>query len=335
MKEAYFYTKLEDGRVECLLCPHVCKLNNEQYGICNSRKNINGTLIATSYGNICAIGIDPIEKKPLMHFLPSTKTYSISSAGCNFRCLHCQNDGISQYSPEQRTSFEMTPEQVVQAAIDNGCRSISYTYTEPTTFYEFMIDTAKLANSKGLKNICVSNGYINEDPLIELCKYVNAFNIDLKYFDDNIYKKVSKGTLDPILKTLEIIKENMCWLEITNLIIPDINDNEHLIKQMCKWLAENGFGNYPLHFSRFYPKYKMMEKSWTTMGTMFEAYGIAKEEGIKYVYLGNVPNDYVGDVICPHCEKKVIGRYGYELINNNIGLMGRCNYCGKQVDGIF
>jgi len=335
MKEAYFYNKLEDGRVECLLCPHYCKLNNEQYGICNSRKNINGTLIATSYGNICAVGIDPVEKKPLMQFLPGTKTYSISSAGCNFRCLHCQNDSISQYSPEERTSFEMTPEQVVQAAIENDCRSISYTYTEPTTFYEFMIDTAKLANSKGLKNICVSNGYINEDPLRELCKYVNAFNIDLKYFDDNTYKKVSKGTLDPILKTLEIIKENMCWLEITNLIIPDINDDEHLIKQMCKWLGENGFGNYPLHFSRFYPKYKMMEKSWTPMDIMFIAYEIAKEEGIKHVYLGNVPDDYVGDVICPSCGKNVIERDGYKLVENNIGLMGRCNYCGNQVDGVF
>lgn len=288
MKEAYYYTKLDNGNVKCLLCPHNCTLKNEQYGICKSRQNINGTLIATSYGNICSIGIDPVEKKPLYHFLPGTHTYSISSAGCNFRCLHCQNDGISQYHPNERTVYKLSPEQIVHNAKGNNCQSISYTYTEPTTFYEFMIDTAKVAKKDGLYNISVSNGYINEDPLRELCKYVDAFNIDLKYFSGHLYEKISGGDLDTVLKTLEIIKESGCWLEITNLIIPDVNDDIDIIKSMCIWLEENGFEDYPLHLSRFYPRYKMSDKDWTPIDTMYEAKKIAEDWGMKNVYLGNV-----------------------------------------------
>lgn len=287
-KEALYYIKLNDNKVQCVLCPHNCTLKNEQYGICNSRKNIDGTLIATSYGNVCSIGIDPIEKKPIMQYLPGTMTYSISSAGCNFRCLQCQNDEISQYKPEERTQIRIGPEQIVHEALKHGCNSISYTYTEPTTFYEYMLDIAKIANTQGIKNIVVSNGYINEKPLHELCNNVNAFNIDLKYWSDDIYKKVSKGSLQPVLNSLKIIKEHKCHLEITNLIIPDINDDINMIKEMCEWLVNNGFDECPLHFSRFYPKYKLTEKSWTPSQIIYDAQKIANESGIKHVYLGNM-----------------------------------------------
>lgn len=286
--EALYYNKLDDNKVQCVLCPHNCVLTEGHYGICNSRRNIEGRLIATSYGNLCSIGIDPIEKKPIMKYLPGTTTYSISSAGCNLRCLQCQNDGISQYKPEERTQFRIEPEQVVHEALKHGCRSISYTYTEPTTFYEYMLNTSKIANTQGLKNIVVSNGYINEEPLHELCKYVNAFNIDLKYFSDNVYKEVSKGTLQPVLRTLEIIKKHHCHLEITNLIIPDINDNKEMISEMCRWLINNDFSETPLHFSRFYPRFKLLEKSWTPVEIIYDAERIAKNIGIKHVYLGNM-----------------------------------------------
>lgn len=335
MVEALYYNKLEENIVKCVLCPHNCVLSEGHYGICNSRKNIKGSLMATSYGNLCSLSVDPIEKKPLMNYLPGTTTYSISSAGCNFRCLQCQNDGISQYKPEERTVFKATPEQIVDNAINSGCKSISYTYTEPTTFYEFMLDTSKIANTHGIKNVVVSNGYINEKPLRELCDYVHAFNIDLKYWSNLIYKKISGGNLDTVLNTLKIIKENNCWLEITNLIIPEINDSIDMIREMCDWLVNNDFDKFPLHFSRFYPKYKLMETVWTPMDIMYESQSVAKRSGMKYVYLGNVNDEKSRDVYCPNCNKNVIRRIGYEIMENNIGLMGICNYCGEQIDGVF
>lgn len=333
MIEALYYKRLDDKKVLCSLCPHECILNEGQYGICNSRKNIDGKLMATSYGNLCSIGIDPVEKKPLMQFLPGTMTYSISSAGCNFRCMQCQNDAISQHKPEERTTYVMTPTQVVNDAINNGCKSISYTYTEPTTFYEFMLDTAKLASEKNLKNIMVSNGYIKDEPLRELCKYVDAFNIDLKYWSDDSYMKISKGNLQPILTTLEIIKNNNRWLEITNLIIPEINDDIKNIKNMCYWLKDNGFDKYPLHFSRFYPRYKFSDKKWTDLNTVIEARDIARKIGIKYVYLGNVPDEFSGIMKCK-CGEVILERYGYDIIRNNIEF-GKCKYCGEMADGIY
>jgi len=287
MVEAMYYKEVKD-KVQCELCPHMCFIKEGEYGTCNSRKNIEGKLIATSYGNLCSIGIDPIEKKPLAQYLPGTTTYSISSAGCNFRCLQCQNDGISQYRPDERTVYKLRPEQVVDEALNHGCGSISYTYTEPTTFYEFMFDTAKIASTKDLNNVMVSNGYINEEPLNELCKYIGAFNIDLKYWNGETYQKISHGLLSRVINTLEVIRDSNCWLEITNLIIPGINDSVDEIKKMCEWLVENGFSDYPLHFSRFYPKYKMMEKSWTPIEIMYNAEKIAKDTGIKNVYLGNM-----------------------------------------------
>jgi MEMO1 family protein len=281
MKESQYYNKLDYGIVECVLCPHNCKIKENKYGFCLSRKNINGKLYATSYNNLSCVAIDPIEKKPFRNFMRGTKTYSISSGGCNFKCLNCQNYGISQEKPEDVTYYKMTPQQVVDNAISNDCPSISYTYTEPSTYYEMMIDTAKLANKAGLKNLMISNGYINEKPLKELCKYIDAFNIDLKSFSNEIYKKLNKGTLEPVLNTLKIIKENNKWLEITFLVIPNWTDDLNMVREMFKWLNSNGFSECPIHFIRSFPTHKLMDIPHASNEIIQECVKIATECGMK------------------------------------------------------
>lgn len=283
MKEASYYNILNDNIVECILCPHNCKIKESQFGICLSRKNENGILYATSYNNLACVAVDPIEKKPFRNFMSGTKTYSISAGGCNFKCLNCQNYGISQETPEKVIQHKMTPHDVVSDAIKHNCPSISYTYTEPSTFYEMMIDTAKLAHKEGLKNCMVSNGYINEEPLRELCKYIDAFNIDLKSFSDDIYKRLNKGTLEPVLKTLQIIKENNRWLEITFLIIPEWTDDLNMVKDMFNWLYSNGFSETPIHFIGFFPTYKMMDTPHATHESVERIKQIAIDSGMKNI----------------------------------------------------
>ncbi len=287
-KKTKYYEKLNNGKVECTLCPHQCELSNGQTGICNARKNINGELESLTYGKPVAIHIDPIEKKPLYHFLPGSTTLSFGTAGCNFHCKNCQNSSISQASPDSIGFNAATPEQIVATAIKNNCKSISYTYTEPTVFYEFMLETAKLAHEKGLKNVMVSNGYINPEPLKELIPYLDAANIDLKCFNDSLYRKITTGNLQPVLNTLTTLKNSNVWLEITNLIIPGYTDDLKMIEEMCDWLVANGFQEVPLHFSRFFPSYKMQDIEPTPIETVEKAAQIAKSKGIKYVYLGNV-----------------------------------------------
>lgn len=281
MKEASYYKILENNKIECTLCPHNCKLSTNQYGICLSRKNIDGILYATSYTNLACVAIDPIEKKPFREFLSGTKTYSISTGGCNFKCLNCQNWGISQEKSEKAIQHKMKPEDVVNEAIKNNCPSIAYTYTEPTIFYEMMIDTAKLAHKKGIKNVMVSNGYINEEPLRELCNYIDAFNIDLKSFSDDIYRKLNKGSLEPVLNTLKIIKEYNRWLEITFLIIPNWTDDLENIREMFNWLFLNGFENTPLHFIGFFPTYRMTDTPHATRESVEQIKQIARDCGMK------------------------------------------------------
>lgn len=283
MKEALYYNSLPEKIVECVLCPHNCKLKNDHYGICLSRKNIGGKLYATSFGNLACVAIDPIEKKPFREFMSGTLTYSISAGGCNFKCLNCQNYGISQETPKDVLQHKLTPEDIVNDAIKNKCPSIAYTYTEPTTFYEMMIDTAKLAQQNGLKNVMVSNGYINEEPLRELCKYVDAFNIDLKSFSNDIYKRLNKGSLEPVLQTLKIIKELDKWLEITFLIIPGWTDNLDMVKEMFDWLFNNGFEKYPIHFIGFFPTYKMLDVPYTSIELVNKCKEIAINCGMKNI----------------------------------------------------
>jgi pyruvate formate lyase activating enzyme len=331
-KKTKYYEKLKNKKVICKLCPHECKLSDGQTGLCNARQNENGELTSLSYGKIVAIHIDPIEKKPLYHFKPGSQTFSIGTAGCNLHCKNCQNSDISQKSPAELDFTETTPEQIVNSAIENGCNSISYTYTEPTIFYEYMLETAKLAHEKGLKNIIVSNGYINKKPLLELIPYIDAANIDLKCFNDSIYRKITTARLQPVLNTLKTLKDNGVWLEITNLVIPSYTDDLKMIEEMCEWLVDNGFENVPLHFNRFHPSYKMQDVPSTSIETLDKAYEIAKSKGINYVYLGNLRTEKT-NTYCPYCGTIIIKRNGFET--NVKDFTGVCPKCGKEINGIW
>ena len=288
MMECRYYQRLCEGRVECLLCPHHCKIANGKTGICRSRRNVDGVLISEVYGKPCSLAIDPIEKKPLYHFHPGTKCLSIACAGCNFRCLNCQNHEISQVSSADVGHYDLSPQQVVDLCLEHHCPGIAYTYTEPLTYLEYIVDTARLAHENGLWNILVTAGYVCQEPLADLLPYLDAANIDLKSFSDDIYQKVSGGHLQPVLDTILAMQEAGVWVELTNLIIPGINDDMTMIRQMCRWITDNGLSDNPLHFSRFFPRFKMQGIPPTPIHTLKEAKRIAQEEGIKYVYLGNV-----------------------------------------------
>jgi len=288
MMECRYYQQLSDGRVECLLCPHHCKMANGKSGICRSRRNEDGMLVSEVYGKPCSLAIDPIEKKPLYHFHPGTKCLSIACTGCNFRCLNCQNHEISQVSPSDVDHYDLSPRQVVDLCLEHHCPGIAYTYTEPLTYLEYIVDTARLAHEAGLWNILVTAGYVYQEPLKDLLPYLDAANIDLKSFSDVIYQKVSGGHLQPVLDTILAMQKAGVWVELTNLIIPSINDDMEMIRQMCQWIVKNGLADNPLHFSRFFPRYKMQDVPPTPVSTLQEAKRIAEEEGIKYVYLGNI-----------------------------------------------
>jgi pyruvate formate lyase activating enzyme len=333
-KEALFYTKTADG-LQCEKCPHGCLLINDgDAGFCRSRVAHNGKMYTIAYGNPCAVHIDPIEKKPLFHFLPATQAFSIAVAGCNFRCLNCQNWQISQVSPKESDNVDLMPAEVVKACLKYKCESIAYTYSEPVTFYEYVYDTAKLAHEQKIRNVWKSNGYINEKPLRQLCKVLDAANIDLKIFDDDVYKKISAGTLAPVLRTLKVFREEGVWLEITNLVIPTWTDNLDAIKRMCEWLCVNGLSDAPLHFSRFTPLYKLSQLPPTPTATLEKAHAIAKKAGIKYVYLGNVAGHWAENTYCPKCGKIVVERRVFTILANNI-VSGACKFCGEKISGVW
>ena len=286
--ECRYYKHLDDGRVECTLCPHHCRIAEGKTGVCRSRRNQNGMLVSGVYGKPCSLAIDPIEKKPLYHFHPGTTCLSLACTGCNFRCLNCQNHDISQVAPSDVNHYELSPEDVVALCLKHHCPGIAYTYTEPLTYLEYIIDCARLAHEAGLWNILVTAGYVCQEPLADLLPYLDAANVDLKSFSDDIYNKVSGGHLQPVLDTILAMKQAGVWVEITNLVIPTVNDDLDMIRRMCRWLADNGLAEAPLHFSRFFPRYKMQDVPPTPIATLKAAKQIAEEEGTKYVYLGNV-----------------------------------------------
>ena len=288
MKECRYYKKLEGGVVECRLCPHHCHIAEGKAGICRSRRNHDGMLVSEVYGKPCALAIDPVEKKPLYHFHPGTTCLSLACTGCNFRCLNCQNHDISQASPEQADYYRLSPEEVVSLCLKHHCPGIAYTYTEPLTYIEYITYTSRLAHEAGLWNILVTAGYVCQEPLADLLPYLDAANIDLKSFSDDIYKKVSGGRLQPVLDTILAMRDAGVWIELTNLVIPGVNDDMQMIRQMCRWLADNHLTEAPLHFSRFFPRYKMQDIQPTPLHTLQAAKRIAEEEGMRYVYLGNV-----------------------------------------------
>ena len=288
MKECRYYQRLDDGTIECQLCPHHCHIANGKTGRCRSRRNHDGVLVSEVYAKPCSLAIDPVEKKPLYHFHPGTTCLSLACTGCNFRCMNCQNHEISQVSPDEVDHYDLTPEQIVSLCQQHHCPGIAYTYTEPLTYIEYVLDTARLAHEKGLWNILVTAGYVCQEPLADLLPYLDAANIDLKSFSDDIYQHISGGHLQPVLDTILAMKKAGVWVEITNLVIPGINDDMAMIRQMCQWLVANDLADAPLHFSRFFPRYKMQDILPTPVETLKAAQQIALETGIQHVYLGNV-----------------------------------------------
>ena len=274
--------------MECQLCPHHCRIADGKTGICRSRRNSGGVLVSEVYAKPCALAIDPVEKKPLYHFHPGTTCLSIACTGCNFRCMNCQNHDISQVSPADVDYYNLTPETLVALCQKHHCPGIAYTYTEPLTYLEYITDCARLAHEAGLWNILVTAGYVCQEPLADLLPYLDAANIDLKSFKDAIYQRVSGGRLQPVLDTILAMHNAGVWIELTNLIIPTVNDDLQMIRQMCRWLVDNDLAKAPLHFSRFFPRYRMQHLPPTPLQTLKAAKQVAEEEGIVHVYLGNV-----------------------------------------------
>lgn len=331
-KEAYHYIKLGNN-VQCQVCPNRCLLEPGDRSVCRVKVNKGGKLYTLAYGNPCAVHVDPIEKKPLFHFLPTTTAFSIATAGCNFRCQNCQNWTISQSRPEETENYDLFPEKVVQGAKDYDCASIAYTYSEPTAFYEYMIETSKLAREAGIKNLWITNGHINGGPLKELCKYLDAANVDLKSFRESIYNELNSGRMEPILDTLKTLKRQNVWFEVTNLVVPTWTDDMSMIEEMCEWLVKNIGPDYPLHFSRFYPMHKLTSLPQTPVKTLEEARKIALDCGLKFVYIGNVPMHEAQNTYCPNCGKVIIDRNGYAVQNDLVD--GTCGDCGEKIAGVW
>lgn len=335
IKEALYYKKLKGNVVQCQLCPRYCAIKENERGNCGVRENKKGRLYSLVYGRPCSANLDPIEKKPLYHFLPGEQAMSIATAGCNLHCKHCQNWTISQAMPEDVVALNMPPKLVVSETKKSGSRTISYTYTEPTVFYEYMIDTAKLAKKQGIKNTIVSNGFINPKPLEELCKYLDGANIDLKAISDNFYREVCSARLQPVLDALIMLHKKGVWLEITNLIIPTLNDKKSDIKKLIAWIKENLGLDVPLHFTAFYPCYKLSDLPSTSIKILQTARELALKAGLHYVYTGNLPDEEGNTTYCPSCGKALIKRQGFFGISN-IGIVkGKCKFCNEKIAGVW
>jgi len=326
-KEARFWKALSDSKIQCSLCSHYCKIDNEKVGICGVRKNENGRLFSLIYGSCSSIAVDPIEKKPLYHFYPGTKALSLGTVGCNFKCKHCQNFGISTAGPDFSYMKEITPEMTVDLARQYSCQGIAYTYNEPTIWHEFNFDSAKLAKKNDLYTTYVTNGYISEEPLLELSSVLDAMNIDVKAFTNDFYKKVCKARLKPVLDTCVLAKELGIHIELTYLVIPSYNDSFGEVEEFCKWVVEKLGKDIPIHFSRFHPNHNLTNVPRTPMETMLKVYEIGKKVGILYCYLGNVPAGDYENTICPKCGNICVERNGFFVKNS--GLKGnKCSKCG-------
>jgi pyruvate formate lyase activating enzyme len=334
MKEAMFYEKLDEKKVKCFLCAHHCQIKDGKRGICYVRKNMDGTLYSLVYGKVISMHIDPIEKKPLFHFLPASTSFSIATVGCNFRCEHCQNFEISQYPKEHADirGQSVTPEDVVEAAAKNGCESISYTYTEPTIFFEFAYDCAKLARQKGIKNVFVSNGYTSPEATRVIAPYLDGNNIDLKGNDD-FYKKLCGARVGPVKETIRLMKELGVWVEVTTLIVPDYNDSEEDLREIAGFIASVS-PSIPWHVTQFYPTHKLTDKPRTPVKTLRRAREIGAQAGLKYVYEGNVPGEGGENTYCPKCRELLIGRFGFSI--NEIRVReAKCPKCGAAIEGVW
>lgn len=335
LKEAMFYHKLEGTRVQCTLCFRRCAISDRKRGFCRVRENRNGKLYTLVYGRPVGLQIDPIELEPIYHMLPGHRNLCVYTASCNFRCKHCHNWHITQRSFEELSYKNYSPAEVVEETLRRGCKSISHSINEPTVFYEYMYDIAKIAKQKGLKVLFHTNASINPEPLKELLKYVDAVTVDLKGFNKKFYKEIPKGDLEHVLGILKIIKQEKKHLEIVNLIIPTLNDNLQDIKNMCLWLKTNLGADVPLHFTRFSPSYKLVHLSHTPVSTLEKAREIALSSGLKYVYIGNVAGHEGNNTYCPECKKVLIRRTHFVVIEDKIGKSGECKFCKTAVAGIW
>ncbi len=334
MKEAYLYEKSDNKSVHCFLCGHHCRIQDNNFGNCRARQNISGTLYTLVYAKASAIGIDPIEKKPLYHFFPGTMSFSLATKGCNFHCAFCQNWGISQGSIADNgfSGEDFLPEEVVQASLKHKCKSISYTYTEPTIFFEYAFDTAKLAKEKGLSNIFVTNGYMTKDCLQMILPYLDAANVDLKFFRDESYQKICSARLKPVLDSIKEMHNLGIWIEITTLVIPKENDSEEELSDIAEFIA-NIDKNIPWHVSGFHPDYKFIDHPATSETTLRKAQEIGYKAGLKFVYAGNVQG-WGNDTHCPGCKKTLVRREGFSVLENNIS-RGKCSFCNTLIPGFF
>jgi len=342
LKEASYYEKLENLRVRCTLCPNLCEVGDQERGYCGVRENRGGKYYTLVYGNPCSGydgGLpDPVEKKPLFHFLPGTRAYSIATAGCNVECKFCQNWSISQRRPEQTRNFDMPPARVAANAAKYRCRSVAFTYSEPVVFYEYMRDTAVAARKRGVRSLMISNGYIEPKPMRELCGHLSAVKIDLKAFTEAFYKQMVNGKLKPVLDTLELLKAEKMWFEIVYLVIPTHNDDLGDIEKMANWIRRRLGPDVPVHFTRFHPTYKLRNLPPTPVSTVEAARTISLKQGLHYVYVGNVPHGRDGhpgeSTYCHHCGRRVVHRIGYLVREVKIEA-GKCSFCGTPIPGVW
>jgi pyruvate formate lyase activating enzyme len=336
MREALFYQQAEEGKVVCNLCQHRCHIGPGKRGICGVRENRDGQLVSLVYGRLVSGNIDPIEKKPMFHFLPGSRSYSIATVGCNFQCLHCQNYQISQYphlNKGEITGAACSPQSVVEGAMEAGCASISYTYVEPTIFYEFAYDCAVLARERGIRNVFVSNGYMTPEVTRHLAPVLDGINIDLKGFTADFYRKVCKARLEPVLENIRLFHELGVWVEVTTLVIPGLNDSEDELRAMARFLKGVSI-DIPWHVTGFYPTYKMLDRPSTSLASLAMAREIGLAEGLRFVYEGNVAGSGGEDTRCPECGAMLIRRTGFR---SELAAMadGRCSACQFQVAGVW
>lgn len=336
MREALLYEKKPDKKVLCNLCAHRCLIPDGKFGVCDVRQNMGGILYTHSYGNLVAANVDPIEKKPIFHILPGSLSYSVATAGCNFQCGFCQNWQISQKKEAARlgaSPFSMTPQEIVREALRSNCKSISYTYTEPTIFFEYALEISKLAKEKGLYNIFVTNGFMTKECLDEAAGVLDAANVDLKSFSDDYYKNICKARLRPVLESIEYMRKLGIWVEVTTLVVPTLNDSEEELKEIASFLVGVG-KEIPWHISRFYPQYKIYDTPPTPVSTLEKAYKIGKAAGLKHVYLGNVIGQGE-NTFCHDCSEILVERTGFTVRKNKIAKEGKCPKCKSKIHGIW
>lgn len=335
IKEAMLYRHLDEKKVSCFLCHHLCQIADSKFGICGVRQNREGKLHTHVYGEVIAAHVDPIEKKPLYHFLPGTTSFSIATIGCNFRCPFCQNWEISQSTKREKrglSGYDLLPKDVVHEAKSRGCQSISYTYTEPTIFFEYAYESARLAKEEGMANVFVTNGYMTPEALETIHPYLDACNVDLKSFREDFYEKICRAHLQPVLDSIQLMKKLDIWVEVTTLVVPDQNDGEGELTQIARFIRDLD-PDTPWHISRFHPDYQYGDSRPTPLETLRKAYTIGKKEGLHYIYIGNVLGESE-DTLCPHCQRALIQRQGYFIGRNKIK-DSTCPFCGGHIAGVF